>query len=797
MLRLSAALLAAAPLLHAQPALLPEVRLVAGRPDTLVLADLSPAATLALQSAAPVAAEMLGDRVVLAPAADAEGVFLLPATLDGEEAALMVRVTRLTRHVFRYDAGSARPEAVFVIGAFNGWSRTSHPLTDADGDGVYERAVQMEPGRYPYKFTVDGEEVVDPANPDQVPNDFGAFNNVLAVAPRHAGRAVLRPLRSLASPLGPLVGIGFERTGGAQPLALDQIAVLVGDRPAPEENVSIGDGRIMVALNIGRLGPIHSRTTVRIAVTQPDGLATPTLEIPFYLNAPQGSQTDAPFVWKDAVLYQVLVDRFANGDPSNDNPVQHDSLLAPANYHGGDLEGLLDKIESGYFGDLGVTALWLSPVVQNTDRAEREYPAPHRYYTGYHGYWPTHPEKVDEHFGDMALLQQVVDAAHARGLKVLLDFVANHTHEEHPFFQQHRDWYGRLELPNGELNLRKWDEQRLTTWFEPYLPSFDYERSDEALEAMTDNAVWWLETSGADGFRHDAVKHIPNRFWRTLTRKVRERVDAARIAEGRPPVYQIGETFGSYELISSYVRPGQLDAQFNFNLYDAALTAFLDSTGSFAALAAEQQQTFAVYGQHHVMGNLMDSHDKTRFAAYADGDLRLDQAYDATGWLENPPQTSSDRAFALGKLYTAYLMTIPGVPTVYYGNEILLSGGNDPDNRRPMRFEPDRTDRERLHHDEVARLVRLRTGRSPLRHGHFETLHADANTWAYLRADLTGVVLVVLNKSDRPQTLALDIPEVYRGAATDALSGLTAPSLDGRLSVDIPALGYRILDLNR
>ena len=128
---------------EAQPALLPEIRLVAGRADTLVLADLSPTASLALQSAGPVAAEMLGDRVVLTPSADAEGVFLVPALLDGDEAALMVRVTRLIEHVFRYDAGDARPEAVFVIGEFNGWSRTSHPLADPDGDGVYEREVQI------------------------------------------------------------------------------------------------------------------------------------------------------------------------------------------------------------------------------------------------------------------------------------------------------------------------------------------------------------------------------------------------------------------------------------------------------------------------------------------------------------------------------------------------------------------------------------------------------------------------------------------------------------------------------
>ena len=702
----------------------------------------------------------------------------------------------ITEHVFRYDAAGEQPEAVFVIGEFNGWSRTSHPLADEDGDGAFELAVPMEPGRFQYKFTADGAEVMDEANPEQVPNGFGAFNNVLTIAPRHEGRAVLRPYDTLfirgGSEPGSLLTFEFGGTD-AQRLERHHVKALSGNQSIPHSSISVDGDFVSIDLKQGWAR--RGFSSLRLAVTQPDGVATPTLEIPLYDGRPLGAAEEAPFTWKDAVLYQVLVDRFANGDPSNDAPVQHDSLLARANYHGGDLQGLLDKIEAGYFDELGVTALWLSPVVQNTDRAEREFPAPHRYYTGYHGYWPTHPEKVEERFGDMALLQRVVQAAHGRGLKVLLDFVANHTHEEHPFFQNHRDWYGELELPDGELNLRKWDEHRLTTWFEPYLPSFDYEASDEALEAMTDNAVWWLETSGADGFRHDAVKHIPNRFWRTLTRKVRERIDAKRVAEGRAPAYQIGETFGGYDLISSYVRPGQLDAQFNFGLYDAALSAFLGSAGTFSALASEHEKTLAVYGQHHVMGNLMDSHDKTRFAAYADGDLQLDNAYDGTGWLEDAPQTDTERAFRLGELYTAYLMTIPGVPTVYYGNEIMLSGGNDPDNRRPMRFEADWTDRERAHRDRVARLVTMRKSRSPLRHGHFETLHADDHLWVYLRADLTGAVLVVLNKSGEDQALVLDVPEVYQGDATDALTGADAPSLDGRLSVTLPALGYRILDL--
>ena len=231
---------------------------------------------------------------------------------------------------------------------------------------------------------------------------------------------------------------------------------------------------------------------------------------------------NSPKSWYDAIIYSLMIDRFNNGDPSNDNPINHDSLFKPANYNGGDLQGIINKINEGYFNLLGINTFWISPIVDNTNKAYREYPPPHRYYTGYHGYWPISLQGVEEHFGDMNLAKEFVNKSHQNDIKVLLDFVANHVHEEHPLWKEHRDWFGVLELPDGRKNLRLWDEYRLTTWFEPYMPSFDYVGSKEALETMTDNAVWWLKETGADGFRHDAVKHVPHEFWRLLTKKINE-----------------------------------------------------------------------------------------------------------------------------------------------------------------------------------------------------------------------------------------------------------------------------------
>jgi cyclomaltodextrinase / maltogenic alpha-amylase / neopullulanase len=149
----------------------------------------------------------------------------------------------------------------------------------------------------------------------------------------------------------------------------------------------------------------------------------------------------------------------------------------------------------------------VAPLNRNPDKAYQESPEPHRWYTGYHGYWPVSSTEVDPHIGTAKDLHALVDDAHAHGMKVIADLVLHHVHEEHPWWKQHRDWFGSVDLPDGRKNLRLWDEQQFTTWFEPYLPSFDFSK-DAPVNALIDNSVWWANTYKLDGFRLDAVKHI-------------------------------------------------------------------------------------------------------------------------------------------------------------------------------------------------------------------------------------------------------------------------------------------------
>ncbi|UCH65582.1 MAG: alpha-glucosidase C-terminal domain-containing protein, partial [Ignavibacterium sp.] len=407
-----------------------------------------------------------------------------------------------------------------------------------------------------------------------------------------------------------------------------------------------------------------------------------------------------------------------------------------------------------------------------------------------HGYWPISETRVEEHFGDMPLVKKFVKTAHQHGIKVLLDFVSNHVHEEHPFWKENPDWFGVLELPDGRKNLRLFDQQRLTTWFEPYMPSFDYVGSKRALELMTDNAVWWLNETGADGFRHDAVKHVPNEFWRTLTKKLNRDISDKDI-------YQVGETFGGIDLIASYVSNGQLSSQFNFNLYDVALPVFLLPENSFELLDLQMQKTFSVYGVNHVMANIMDSHDKVRYMAYADGDIELNSnKAKELGWTD-PPKVDNPSSYKKLQLHLAYILTIPGVPVIYYGDEIGLTGAADPDNRRMMRFGEEVNSYEKETLKEISKLIHLRKNHSALRHGDFNTLIADENIYAYLRSDLNERVLTVINKGESNQTVDLKLFPVYNlENAIDLTSGDVSTITNNQFKVEVSAIGWRMFLLN-
>ncbi len=446
------------------------------------------------------------------------------------------------------------------------------------------------------------------------------------------------------------------------------------------------------------------------------------------------------------VLYSILIDRFYNGNPANDWKMNSPEVLDIVDYQGGDLAGITKKISEGYFDRLGVNTLWISPITQNPQDAWGLYPFEHgnKYdstktytkFSGYHGYWPIFATRIDSRFGTEEELRTLLDSAHAHGINVVLDYVANHLHINSPTLQEHPDWHTDSILPDGRRNFELWDEARLTTWFDKHIPTLDLER-EEICEAMTDSALYWLAHFDLDGFRHDACKHIPEDYWRMLGQKIAVRWP------GRP-IWMIGETYGSPELISSYVRTGMLDAQFDFNVYFTAREALLGKRGMDAILQNELT-SLRTYGAHHTMGNISGNHDQSRITSVLGGAIDINSQGKEEGWTRYIG-TGDSTAYKRSLLLEVLNMTLPGVPCIYQGDEYGEVGGNDPDNRHVMRFETLSLD-EREMREQVAELAHMRRNSMPLLYGDFIPLIDRPDEIIYQRIYLGEKITVIINRN--------------------------------------------------
>ncbi|MBL8739806.1 MAG: hypothetical protein JNK04_01895, partial [Myxococcales bacterium] len=259
--------------------------------------------------------------------------------------------------------------------------------------------------------------------------------------------------------------------------------------------------------------------------------------------------------WRDAVLYFVLVDRFKNGNPSNDGPAIP-GVQNPAGYQGGDFAGVTEVIESGYFEDLGVNTLWLSVPFDNADVAGVGDDG--MSYSAYHGYWPKDLGATESRQGTLAELQLLVETAHTHGLKVIVDYAMNHVHQSSPVYQEHPDWFWPLDFAGKHCVCGDdcgWDgSDGKRCWFRDYLPDFDFTNA-AARTFSVDNAIGWIESTGIDGFRLDAVKHIEDSWLLDLRARVKAEIEPTT----QQHFYMVGETFtGDKATIQYYVNPSTM-----------------------------------------------------------------------------------------------------------------------------------------------------------------------------------------------------------------------------------------------
>lgn len=664
---------------------------------------------------------------------------------------VLLKRTKKTLYSFVYN-GKGRE--VKIKGSFNAWNPNSSKLAQAgNGFSTYEL---LSPGQYEYLYVVDGKEMLDPYNKDSISNGMGGWNSILTIqGPKRDKLPILKTESYWNSTISITSSNPFEK-----------VYAYWGNQLIPSAKVNIQGNEVMI--EVPSNAKDLDRSKLRLWAYNDEGASNEIL-VPLNRGKVIASASDLNRKdFESMIMYFLMVDRFNNGDASNDKALNISEVHPKADYFGGDLSGVTDKINDGYFEELGINTIWLSPITQNPEGPYGLYPEPLTKFSGYHGYWPISNVRVDYRFGTGTEFKELVDQAHVADFNVLLDYVANHVHEEHPIYQKNPDWATDLYLPDGTLNTQKWDEERLTTWFDTFMPTLDLSRMD-VVGPMTDSALFWLEKYGIDGFRHDATKHIPEVFWRVLTRKVKEQI----VTKTGNPVFQIGETYGSPQLIKSYVTTGMLDAQFDFNMYDQAVSAFAGQ-GSLQELANSLRESLKYYGDHNLMGYITGNQDRARFISYADGSLRFDEDAKHAGWNR---EISIQDTLAYQKLsaLTAYMMMIPGVPCIYYGDEYGSPGGNDPDNRRQMLFEG--LDKHQLATRERAKkLISLRRTNLALIYGDTEILEEDDYFLAISRSYFNNKVIAVFNTGDA--AMDLKIPEGgnlnFYGTVTNGI--LTVPS---------------------
>ncbi len=673
-------------------------------------------------------------------------------------------------YTFTWNPNGRTPKEVRIAGQMNNWVASLTPALTLNADGLYEVTLHLSPGTYLYQMNIDGDQNHDDNNPAKVDNGYGKFNSIMQVD----GYEKLFPVLTTNKIDKNSVSITYSNE-------VNVVFAYWQNYRLPEDFVKIDDG--IISVEIPAEADSLDRSYLRIWAANDYGIGNDIL-VPLCHGSVLTDMSQLRRTDKQAdIIYFMLVDRFKNGNPANDRPMNRPDVNPKADYQGGDLEGIKQKIDEGYFNQLGTNTLWISPLNQNPFEPYAYDAVGKTKFAGYHGYWPISSSQVDVRFGSNDELKTLVSDAHQHDINILLDYVANHVHELHPLYQNHPEFATSLILPDGRKNLCLWDEQRLTTWFDVFMPSLDF-GNPEVVAMMSDSAVYWMKEFGIDGFRHDACKHVNEEFWRAVTYKMKQ-------IDPKGNFYQIGESYGSPELMASYVNSGMLDGQFDFNVFDEATSAFNGySGGTLTRLNNILRSSLKIYGSHNLMGYISGNHDKPRFMAMASGDLKVGEDAKASAWTREIG-ISDSVAYDKLALFHAFNLTIPGVPVIYYGDEIGMTGANDPDCRRMMHF-GDWNAREQRLFDCVSALNHLRRSNAALVYGDFISLAATDSTWVYARKFFDTEAIVCLNNSADEVTLNVPLNRL-NGQNLRAAFDHDFKIEDNTLQITLPAYGFEII----
>lgn len=446
-------------------------------------------------------------------------------------------------------------------------------------------------------------------------------------------------------------------------------------------------------------------------------------------------KTDSSFSSKD-LIYFIMPDRFYNADKSNDKFADVNKN-DPKAYHGGDLQGVIEKLD--YIKSLGTTAIWITPIVKNE-------------YGGYHGYWTNDFYSVDPHLGDMDILKKLVSEAHKRDMKVLLDHVVNHTGYKSPWLKEEskKDWF------HPKMNISNWsDQKQVENGWLAGLPDLNQD-NPEVKKYLLDNTLWWIDQTGVDGMRLDTVRHISMDFWQEFTETIKAKY---------PDFYFLGEVWNeNSRYLEQYHKLG-LDGLTNYSMFKGireSFTKFGKTTPLISAINREVS-----FSNPELNGIFIDNHDNTRLITQG-----------------------GDHGKEYLKQALIFTMTYPSIPIIYYGTELGMEGGADPDNRRDMEWN------NVENNDMLAfykKLSNLRDLNPAIISGEFKLLDYDNYFISYMREKDKNSVVVVINLQNKEKDIVINLPNNTK-EFTDILNNRNYKTKDQKLEIKLKALDLIILE---
>jgi len=522
-----------------------------------------------------------------------------------------------------------------------------------------------------------------------------------------------------------------------------------------------------------------------------DKAGSQSLQYKYTLNSRDRSDNRAQGVTSKDVIYLLMPDRFSNGDPSNDSfanmretGVHRDSMYAR---HGGDIQGLMNHLD--YLKDLGITTIWMTPEVENDE--------PH---ASYHGYAVTNHYVTDPRYGTNELYKAYVEKCHSMGLKVIKDLVHNHagtegwTITDMPMMSWVHQWpkytnsnfrYGAVTDPNAPASDRK---QMLDGWFDHRMADMN-ESNPYVQNYLTQNHIWWIEYAGVDGFRLDTYPYNDAAYMADWAQKVKAEF---------PHFSIFGEVLDNQVANEAYFMQGNtVNRGFDTHLpgiTDAALKDAINEAlngkeswdGGVNKLYETLAQDF-MYQDPTRNCIFLDNHDMSRFYSVVNED------------------------FNKYKAGMAILLTMRGIPQLYYGDEILMAGVSHPDGLVRADFAggwpgdkvnkfiaEGRTEKENEAFNYVRTLTNYRKNTTALQTGKLMQYIPQRGVYVYFRYDAQKTVMVAYN-SDTTKTATLKtdrFTERMRGFKT-AVNIVTSETLNDINTLNIPAKTTLVLELKK